>query len=79
MKWNLINWLLFLCMLGGFAVSISAEKPAYAGFSVIMLFAIITIYFTKVRLLYAKRIDEKFVSIGGMSPEVMRKIADTAS
>jgi len=73
-KWHLANWGIFIAMLVAFGVAITKESGGLALLGTTLLIAAITIYFLKVRLLYAARIDKVEARIRGIRPEVMEKL-----
>ncbi len=73
-KWHVANWGLFLGVWLGFGAAISQDSGPMGLAAAALLVACTVIYFKKVRLLHAVRIDKTHARIGGIPPEIMAQI-----
>jgi hypothetical protein len=73
-KWHLANWGIFLGSWLLFGAAVAQESGVIGLTAAAAFVASIIIYFTKVRLLHATKVDADDAYIGGIAPDVMAKI-----
>lgn len=73
-KWHIGNWALFVGSLAAIFTAIARENGALGIMGAAGLIGCIVIYFLKVRILYATKIDGSHARIGGIPREVMLKL-----
>lgn len=73
-KWHLANWGLFLGSWALFGGAIGLESGALGLLAAAAFIASIVIYFKKVRLLHATKVDADDAHIGGIPHDVMEQL-----
>jgi GYF domain 2 len=73
-KWHLANWGLFVAAFLSLGYGVAIENTVLGLLGAALFIATIVIYYLKVRILYAAKIDQSRAYIGGIPREVMLKL-----